>query len=310
MKDPEVHQLIEKTRKGDFRTLARAISLVENNSPGAEDLLEHLPARDPGTYVIGITGPPGAGKSTLVSALVNTILEGDAEARIGILAVDPTSPFTHGSILGDRLRMTDHFNDPRVFIRSIATRGALGGLSAKTPQITDVMLASGFSHIIIETVGVGQSELEIAALADTTVVVFVPESGDEIQTIKSGIMEIADIFVVNKCDREGADRLARSLTATLHERPSGNWQPPVLLTTATQNEGTHLLLDAIKKHHGSGMFHGRQSELLQEKALRILQQQILHSINTTEFITKLKAASETAGFNIYKFVRNFVSKSN
>jgi LAO/AO transport system kinase len=307
MKTPEVHDLIEKSRSGDTRSLARVISIVENNLPGADEILENLPPRNPGTLVIGITGPPGAGKSTLVSTLAKTILDADLASRVAILAVDPTSPFTHGSILGDRLRMTDHFNDPRVYIRSVATRGALGGLSARTPQITDVLLASGFTHIIIETVGVGQSELEIASLADTTVVVFVPESGDDIQTIKSGIMEIADVFVVNKSDREGAERLSRSLTATLHERPATNWQPPVIMTVALNNEGVAALLEAINSHHQSGALHSHKQDLLYEKALRLLQQQLLGNFKSGNLQQELAAASSKPGFNIYRFVKNKIA---
>ena len=186
------------------KALARAITRVENELTGYRELL-HLLTPETGVPVTGFTGPPGAGKSTLINALVRHLRK--AGKTVAVIAVDPTSPFNYGSLLGDRLRMQEHFNDEAVFIRSIATRGSLGGLSEKVIELVDLMRCAGFDHIIVETVGVGQSEVEIAGLADTTVVVLVPEAGDEIQTLKSGIMEIADVFVVNKADREGAETL-------------------------------------------------------------------------------------------------------
>jgi LAO/AO transport system kinase len=308
MNDRDINSLLQAAKGGDIRALARCISVVENELPGHTQLLESLPARNKSTFVTGITGPPGAGKSTLVNSISKAILEKNPVSRVAVLAVDPTSPFTHGSILGDRLRMTDHFNDPRVYIRSVATRGALGGLSVKTPQITDILLATGFDHILIETVGVGQSELEIAALADTTIVVFVPESGDDIQTIKSGIMEIADIFVVNKSDREGADRLARSITATLHERPQSSWQPPVVMTAASIGKGITELLDKVTEHHSGGQLHPHKQDLLLHKASLLLEQQLLRKVNVADFEKQLKNASTSEGFNIYQFVRLYIDK--
>ena len=219
----------------DFRKLARDLTLVENDLAGSEDLLKELGPSD--TPVIGITGPPGAGKSTLVNAMINYL--SSQGKSIAVLAIDPTSPFNLGSLLGDRVRMSEQFNKPNVFIRSLATRGSLGGLSGKTIEMTDVLKSSGFDYILVETVGVGQSEVEIAGLADISVVVLVPESGDEIQSMKSGLMEIADIFVVNKSDREGAEAFANNLKKLVHQRSE---IIPVINTIADQY---------LPKRHGS-----------------------------------------------------------
>lgn len=198
-------KLKEEIAQGNFRALARGLTLVENELEPASSLLKEMQINQQ-VPVIGITGPPGAGKSTLVNAIVSHLVE--AGKRIAVLAVDPTSPFNFGSLLGDRIRMAQQFNKPNVYIRSIATRGSLGGISAKTLEMVDLIRSSNFDLILVETVGVGQSEVEIAGLADKTMVVLVPESGDEIQNIKSGLMEIAQAFVVNKADREGASTFA------------------------------------------------------------------------------------------------------
>jgi len=186
----------------NFKSVARALTIVENNLNGSGDLLKNLSYKKH-VPVIGVTGPPGAGKSTLVNGIINELV--NQNLKVAVLAIDPTSPFNFGSLLGDRIRMAHHFNNPNVYIRSLATRGSLGGLSVKTIEMADVLKAAGFDYIIVETVGVGQSEVEIAGLADLTMVVLVPESGDEIQNIKSGLMEIANAFVVNKADRPGAE---------------------------------------------------------------------------------------------------------
>ena len=201
-------QLIGKIAEGDFLALARSLTLVENDIAPASDLLKML-SINRNVPVVGITGPPGAGKSTLVNAITEELCQ--LNKRIAILAVDPSSPVNHGSLLGDRIRMSKHFNHSNVYIRSVATRGSLGGVSAKTIEMVDVLRSSNFDLIIIETVGVGQSEIEIAGLADKTILVLVPEAGDEIQHIKSGLMEVAQAFVVNKADRDGADIFAKSL---------------------------------------------------------------------------------------------------
>ncbi len=204
-------QQLDEIRNGNSKTLARCISCIENEVPGYEDLLQELPAST--TPVIGITGPPGAGKSTLVDALIGTLVA--AGKSVAVLCVDPSSPFNLGALLGDRIRMSEWYNNPLVFIRSLATRGSLGGLHPKIIEISDLVKTAPFDYLIIETVGVGQSEVEIAGLADATVVVVVPEAGDEVQTMKAGLMEIADIFVVNKSDRPDADMFVKNLRLML-----------------------------------------------------------------------------------------------
>jgi len=208
--------ILSTLNSNNFKSVARALTIVENDLRGSAELLKNLHFNKQ-TPIIGITGPPGAGKSTLVNALISTLIATDK--KIAVLAIDPTSPFNFGSLLGDRIRMSAFFNDPHVYIRSLATRGSLGGLSAKTIEMADVLRAAGFDYIFVETVGVGQSEVEIAGLADITLVVLVPESGDEIQNIKSGLMEIADAFIVNKADREGADLFANNLKKLSDKTP-------------------------------------------------------------------------------------------
>jgi LAO/AO transport system kinase len=239
--------LAERVLSGDVRAVARAISVVEDESDASAHLISRLFPHTGQAYLIGVTGPPGAGKSTLVDRLTGQLRE--AGRTVGIVAVDPTSPFTGGAILGDRVRMQSHAADPGVFIRSMATRGNLGGLARATGDATIVLDASGRDIIIVETVGVGQDEVDIVRTADVSIVVLVPGTGDEVQALKAGIMEIADIFVVNKADREGADRTAAGVEGMLSLESSapGEWRPPILKTEATTGAGVPALVEAIER---------------------------------------------------------------
>jgi LAO/AO transport system kinase len=238
---------IERLRSGDPRALARAISTVENRGPESADLLKALFPHSGKARILGMTGAPGAGKSTLVDQLAK--LYRREGKTLGIIAVDPTSPYTGGAILGDRIRMQDHHADPGIYIRSMATRGSLGGLARTTADVATVLDASGRDLILIETVGVGQDEVDIVRLADITVVILVPGMGDDVQTIKAGIMEIADIFVINKSDREGAERVEREVRAmqSLAMR-TDHWSPPIVKTVASEGEGIEELAAAIASY--------------------------------------------------------------
>jgi LAO/AO transport system kinase len=240
----DIQTWIDQLRSGDVRTLSRAISVVENRAPGWSELLKALFPHSGKARVLGLTGSPGAGKSTLVDQLAR--LYRKENRTVGIVAVDPTSPYTGGAILGDRIRMQDHFSDPGIYIRSMATRGSLGGLARTTADVATVLDASGRDLIMIETVGVGQDEVDIVRLAEVTIVILVPGMGDDVQTIKAGIMEIADIFVINKSDRDGAEHVEKEIRAlqSLAMRGDG-WTPPVVKTVASDGQGIDELAGAI-----------------------------------------------------------------
>ncbi|MFE5871083.1 methylmalonyl Co-A mutase-associated GTPase MeaB [Streptomyces roseifaciens] len=245
----DVPALVEQAREGRPRAVARLISLVEGASPQLRDVMAALAPLTGGAYVVGLTGSPGVGKSTSTSALVSAYRR--AGRRVGVLAVDPSSPFSGGALLGDRVRMSDHASDPGVYIRSMATRGHLGGLAWAAPQAIRVLDAAGCDVILVETVGVGQSEVEIASQADTSVVLLAPGMGDGIQAAKAGILEIGDVYVVNKADRDGADATARELNHMLGlgaARGPGDWRPPIVKTVAARGEGTDELVEALEKH--------------------------------------------------------------
>ncbi|MEJ7694861.1 methylmalonyl Co-A mutase-associated GTPase MeaB [Daejeonella sp.] len=292
-----VPEMVSQVKSGNFRDLARALTMVENELAGSTALLKSLKRSD--TPIIGITGPPGAGKSTLVNVMINAWSQ--KGKSVAVLAVDPTSPFNLGSLLGDRIRMAEQFTKENVFIRSIATRGSLGGLSGKTIEMTDVLQAAGFDYILVETVGVGQSEVEVAGLADLSIVVLVPESGDEIQNIKSGLMEIADIFVVNKSDRDGADTFANNLKNIVHQKPVNI---PVLKTSANRGEGISELIDAIEAHPYST--NSRKPLLLAEKAWKLLQQAKVKNIDKAKFQKDIDLMSKNTDFNLYSFVESLI----
>ncbi|MDP9078037.1 MAG: methylmalonyl Co-A mutase-associated GTPase MeaB [Bacteroidota bacterium] len=282
-----------KPDSADFRSVARALTIVENDLHGADELLKNLKfIKD--APVIGITGPPGAGKSTLVNSLISGLLS--KGNKVAVLAIDPTSPFNFGSLLGDRIRMAPHFNHPDVFIRSLATRGSLGGLSAKAIEMTDVLRAAGFDYILIETVGVGQSEIEIAGLADITLLVLVPESGDEIQNIKSGLMEIADAFIVNKADRADADLFVNNLKKIQLKEE----KLPVFRTIASKNDGIGEVIDFIRSR--SKTKNSRRELLLAEKAYSIIRQKRMADIDKKKLQQDIAKALDKPGFNLYDFL--------
>ncbi|MBV9059121.1 MAG: methylmalonyl Co-A mutase-associated GTPase MeaB [Pseudonocardiales bacterium] len=264
----DIDDLVVRARQGQARAVGRLISLIEDGAPELRALAAAL-ARDTGrAQVVGITGPPGVGKSTMAGALVAAFRA--AGKRVGVLAVDPSSPFSGGALLGDRVRMQEHATDPEVFIRSMATRGHLGGIAWATPQALRVLAAAGYTQVLVETVGVGQSEVEVMALADTTVVVLAPGMGDGVQAAKAGILEVADILVVNKADREGAEQTVRELQHMIslgrREVAGPSWRPPIVCTTAHKTEGIDDLVAAIDEHRAWMLSHGELDARRQRRA--------------------------------------------
>ncbi|MEF3118671.1 methylmalonyl Co-A mutase-associated GTPase MeaB [Streptomyces chrestomyceticus] len=265
----DVPELVEQARQGRPRAVARLISLVEGASPQLREVMAALAPLAGGAYVVGLTGSPGVGKSTSTSALVSAYRR--AGRRVGVLAVDPSSPFSGGALLGDRVRMSDHASDPGVYIRSMATRGHLGGLAWAAPQAIRVLDAAGCDVILVETVGVGQSEVDIAGQADTTMVLLAPGMGDGIQAAKAGILEIGDVYVVNKADRDGADATARELNHMLglgEARAPGDWRPPIVKTVAARGQGTDEVVEALEKHRAWSEEHGTLAERRRARAAR------------------------------------------
>lgn len=284
----------------DFKSLAAAITKVENHLSGSAELLQQL---HPGNMpVIGFTGPPGAGKSSLINALTDLWLQ--QGKKLGLLLVDPSSPFNYGALLGDRLRLSAHFLNPNLYIRSISSRGSLGGLSDSIVEVLEVMRAADFDLILIETVGVGQSEVEIAGLADLTVVVLVPESGDAIQAMKAGLMEIADLFCINKADRELADQMVHALQNQL---AISHRDTEVMKTTATEGKGVEELAKAILQKGTSAKNLEKKSILSARKALQLIRQFRTRDIRDQDLIREIQDQMRSGNFQLFRYIQKYIS---
>lgn len=300
-----INQLSREIKEGSFLALARGISIVENELPGYEELLTNTRANDT-VPVVGITGPPGAGKSTLVNALLKYWLA--ENKKIAVIAVDPSSPFNYGALLGDRIRMSEFYTHPGIFIRSLASRGALGGLSPKIIEISSLVQQAPFDVVLIETVGVGQSEVEIAGLADCTIVALVPEAGDEVQALKAGIMEIADLFVVNKADRDSAEALYRHLRIMAHERAGDKRETPVVKTVATTYTGIAELAGEIDIVLSLGsQDKSKKMQLMAEKCWQLIQHKRMKDVSLKRIKEELNIATTQADFNLFRFVEKYTN---
>ena len=296
-------QLLTGIQQSDRKSLARAITLVENEQEGWLEFLQQLPAGH--ARIIGITGPPGAGKSTLVDGLIASYT--DKGQQVGVLCVDPSSPFNLGAVLGDRIRMSQWYNHPQVYIRSLASRGSLGGLNQMIIEITAVMQAAGFDTILIETIGIGQSEIEIAGLADTTVLVLVPEAGDEVQTMKAGVMEIADLFVVNKSDRPDADRFVQYLRQMMAPAFSRQKREiPIVRTVASEHKGYDELLVALESDAGhESENRERKRWLLTARLWQIIQKLRMSDLERSKVQQRVEEAMERGPLNLFKLAAEF-----
>jgi len=294
-------QLLAGIQIGNHQSIARAISLVENEVEGYEGFLQSLPIGK--TPITGITGPPGAGKSTLTDALIGYwTAQGK---KVAILCIDPSSPFNMGALLGDRIRMSDWYNHPGVYIRSLATRGSLGGLHPYIIEITAILQTAGFDEIIVETVGVGQSEIEIAGLADTTVVVVVPEAGDEVQTMKAGLMEIADVFVVNKSDRPDADTFVKNLRLMMAPAFNTDKKIEVIKTVASQKEGIAELATAIAENQQYIALNDRKIWLLTDRVYQLIARNRMKPYDKKAIYQALQAKAKKEEFNLFTFVNEY-----
>lgn len=293
-------QLYAGAKTADTRSIARCISMIENGSNGFRELLSALATESP-CPVIGITGPPGAGKSTITDGLIGEYVQ--KGKKIAVLCVDPSSPFNLGALLGDRIRMSEWYTNPSVYIRSLATRGSLGGLHPRIIEITEFLRSLDFDLVIVETVGVGQSEIEIAGLADVTVVVLVPEAGDEIQTMKAGLMEIADIFVVNKSDRPQAEQFCRNLEILAH---SSTKDIPVLKTIASEKKGLDALANAIDEKTKNHRASDRKYWLMTERAYHLIREGRMKDVSKDILRKNIEEAMNQKTFNLYSYIQSFV----